>query len=90
MFFNFRSVREHRRAQAAAAAGAQPIGHVAGDDDQQPAAGQRELQRERTPDADGPQRQTVQRSVQPLPQEKGHQPVDMLFYQLQLTTTGRL
>lgn len=75
-FFSFspRSVRERRRAQTASATGAEQIGHVAGDD-QQRSAGQREFQRERTPDADWSQGQAVERPVQPFPQEKGHQPV---------------
>lgn len=81
-FFDFCSVRKHRRAQATTAAGAEQIGHVAGDDEQQPTASQREFQWERTPDADGPQRQAVQRPVQPFPQEKGHQPVNAVQVQL--------
>lgn len=71
-------------AAAAAAAGAEPVGNVAGDA-QRRTAGQREFQRERTPDqrADGPQGQAVRRTVQPVPQEEGHQPVDgtaVLFF----------
>lgn len=73
-----RSVRERGRAEAtAAAAGAQPVCHVAGDGWRRWTTGQREFQRERTPNADGrPQRQTVQRPVQSVPQEEGHQPVN--------------
>jgi len=71
-FFDFCSVREHRRAQAATATGAEQIGHVASDDEQQSAASQRKFQRERTPVAYGPQGQAFQRPVQPFPQEKGH------------------
>lgn len=94
MFFFFfgadtRSLCERGCAQtaaAAAAAGAEPVGNVAGDA-QRRTAGQREFQRERTPDqrADGPQGQAVRRTVQPVPQEEGHQPVDgtaVLFFSI--------
>lgn len=56
LFLDVRSVRERGRfqADAGAAAGAQPVGHVAGHARRR-AAGQRKLQRERTPDADGPE-----------------------------------